>query len=55
MPIYDYYCEECKGIISRNVSVIFREDQTCDCGRELKRQWSFQGVVWSPTRNGGHS
>lgn len=58
MPVYDYegcwWCETDDE--ERLCSIEQRDMQYCEkCGMPLRRKISFQGSVWSPTRNGGHS
>lgn len=56
MPNYAYYCVACDNETEKNVTMNDRDDQDCDtCHRKLKKKFRFNGSVWSPTRNGGHS
>lgn len=56
MPNYDYRCIICGTTIERNVAIPDRDSQRCEkCKNPLVRLLTFQGSVWSPTRNGGHS
>lgn len=52
MPIYIYWCTDCKDSTERNVKVDERQDQYCDCGNHLIREFKFSGSVWAPTAGG---
>lgn len=52
MPLYDYWCTDCKEASERNVKVDERENQYCKCGNHLTREITFKGVVWAPTAGG---
>lgn len=53
MPLFDYWCVDCKQSQERNVKIDERENQYCDCDNHLTRQISFNGAVFSETSNGG--
>jgi predicted nucleic acid-binding Zn ribbon protein len=57
MPIYSYYCmAEDRLYELIQIPIDKRDDQVCrKCGSRLVRQHDLPGMVWSPTRNGGHS
>lgn len=55
MPSYEYVCEACMSPEERIVPIGDRDSQVHFCGGHLKRNWTFQGIVWSPTRNNGYS
>lgn len=56
MPIYTYKCEVCHTEEERMVYIDYRNSQTCkQCGLTLRRKVDRPGLVWSPTRNNGHS
>lgn len=56
MPNYSYTCMNCDTDEDRIVKIDRRDDQHCrKCGNTLNRNWTFEGSVWSPTKNGGHS
>lgn len=52
MPIYDYWCSDCKEVTELNVRIDDRENQYCQCGNYLVREITFKGVVWAPTSGG---
>lgn len=55
MPIYDFKCK-CGEEDTRMIASEDRNTQIClECGDLMSRNWTFEGSVWSPTRNGGHS
>lgn len=54
MANYDYVCVTCNNEEERNVPMDDRENQRCNyCNSELKRVFSFRGVVWAPTSTNG--
>lgn len=56
MPIYTYQCIECNVETTLIAKIEERNDQQCStCGNKLNRKIDAPGMVWSPTRNGGHS
>ena len=56
MPIYTYSCKTCDKTVEKNVSMERRDMVNCsECGYKLVRKIDRPGLVWSPTRNGGHS
>jgi len=56
MPIYTYYCPACDIDCEKMVAMQNRDGALCDnCGYRLIRGIDRPGMVWSPTRNGGHS
>lgn len=57
MAMYSYYCEQCDAMYELlMIPMEQRDSQACrKCGHKLVRQWDLPGLVWSPTRNGGHS
>ena len=56
MPNYAYVCLNCDTDEERIVKIDDRDNQRClECGNRLNRDWKFEGSVWSPTSNGGHS
>lgn len=56
MPIYTYACPACNQDEERVASISLRDEQMCQrCGYRLIRNIDSPGMVWSPTRNGGHS
>ena len=56
MPNYSYTCLACDKDEDRIVKIDDRDNQTCSaCGNRLNRTYKFEGHVWSPTANGGHS
>jgi putative FmdB family regulatory protein len=56
MPIYTYYCPACDTDHEKMIAMQNRDDAQCDkCGYRMIRGIDRPGMVWSPTRNGGHS
>jgi len=56
MPTYSFACLGCDGEFDKNVPYEKVNQVMCDkCGYRTKRIYSFTGIVWSPTRNSGHS
>lgn len=56
MPMYTQKCNTCDHTLTRISKIDDRDSQVCDtCGNPLQRQMDVPGMVWSPTRNGGHS
>lgn len=56
MPIYTFYCAECREKKTRMCKIDDRNQQQCEkCDKKMIRKVDFPGSVWSPTRNGGHS
>ena len=56
MPMYTYFCKECKVKKVKIASIRERDYQSCDeCESVLSRKIDSPGRVWSPTRNGGTS
>lgn len=56
MPNYDFACLVCDADFEKNVSYENIDNVFCEtCGHRAKRVYSFKGLVWSPTRNNGHS
>jgi putative FmdB family regulatory protein len=56
VPIYSYRCTVCEVDLDRITSISVRDEQNCsDCNSKLIRGIDLPGMVWSPTRNGGHS
>lgn len=57
MPTYSYSCMACDENFERLlVKIDERDDQRCKkCSRWLQRGIDRPGLVWSPTRNNGHS
>jgi len=56
MPTYEFICMACNNDFDKNVSYNDIENVVCEkCGYQAKRMYSFTGLVWSPTRNSGHS
>lgn len=56
MPNYSYTCLACDKDENRIVKIDDRDKQSCStCGNKLNRTYKFEGSVWSPTKNGGHS
>lgn len=64
MPTYVYeYC--CKvddnddllgDTFEYNISIENRDTLKCSvCDSKIKRRVAFNGLTWSPTKNGGHS
>jgi len=49
--IYDYDCPRCKKTLTREVRVMARNDQFCDCGAPLVRRYIPEGLkVLIPAR-----
>jgi putative FmdB family regulatory protein len=56
MPIYTYFCNKCDKETEKIVSISARDNACCDvCEVEMERMLDTPGMVWSPTRNNGHS
>ena len=56
MPIYTYYCNTCDKQHEQMMPIELRDSIVCpSCGYRLIRKIDRPGMVWSPTRNGGHS
>ena len=56
MPTYTYYCEQCDINLEKMMKMQERDHAHCDkCNGTLKRKLDKPGMVWSPTRNNGHS
>ena len=55
MPIYTYSCKTCDKTMEKTVAMERRDMLKCECGSKLVRKIDKPGLVWSPTRNGGHS
>lgn len=57
MAMYTYYCPTCDDLKELiQIPMEQRDEQKCrQCEAELVRQWDLPGLVYSPTRNGGHS
>lgn len=56
MPNYTFICVSCDKEFDKNVPYEDIELVICDsCGYRTKRVYNFNGLVWSPTRNGGYS
>lgn len=56
MPAYTYSCKTCDEIVEKIVSIERRDMVKCSkCQSKLVRKIDRPGLVWSPTRNGGHS
>lgn len=56
MPTYTYECLTCKTLTEKNIKMEQRDEAKCDsCNSLLKRKLDKPGMVWSPTRNNGHS
>lgn len=57
MAMYTYYCQTCDDLKELiQIPMEARDRQDCrNCGHKLVRQWDLPGLVYSPTRNGGHS
>lgn len=56
MPIYSYSCLECDIDFEKITGLDQRDSVICDkCGYRATRKIDRPGMVWSPTRNGGHS
>ena len=56
MPIYTYMCTSCNVESALLVKIEDRNNQECSvCSKKLERKIDAPGMVWSPTRNGGHS
>lgn len=56
MPTYSFVCLDCDEQFDKNVSYESIDSVICNkCGYRTKRVYSFTGLVWSPTRNNGHS
>ena len=56
MPTYTFACLGCDKQFEKNVPYAQVNQIICEeCGYRTKRIYSFTGIVWSPTRNNGHS
>lgn len=56
MPLYTYTCVTCDYTEVLPSKIDARDEQWCQkCGYRLIRSVDRPGLVWSPTRNGGHS
>jgi putative FmdB family regulatory protein len=56
MPTYEFACLACDTDFEKNVPYEDVDKILCEvCGHRAKRVYSFTGIVWSPTRNNGHS
>ena len=56
MPIYTYSCKTCDETVEKTVAIERRDMVKCfKCNSKLVRKIDKPGLVWSPTRNGGHS
>lgn len=56
MPMYSYGCLVCDRDFEKIVDLNSRDSVLCDkCGNRAIRKIDRPGLVWSPTRNGGHS
>ena len=56
MPLYTYYCNTCDKEHEQMMPIELRDSIVCpSCGYRLIRKIDRPGMVWSPTRNGGHS
>jgi putative FmdB family regulatory protein len=56
MPLYTYFCKQCDEKKERIVSISVRDNVYCDiCEMNMQRLLDTPGMVWSPTRNNGHS
>lgn len=56
MPIYTYSCKTCDETVEKTVAMERRDMVKCfKCNSKLVRKIDKPGLVWSPTRNGGHS
>lgn len=56
MPNYDFACLVCDEDFEKNVPYDEIDKIICEkCGYNAKRVYTFNGLVWSPTRNNGHS
>jgi putative FmdB family regulatory protein len=56
MPIYTYFCKHCNREQEKITSISVRDNIFCtDCEMKMDRLLDTPGMVWSPTRNNGHS
>lgn len=56
MPLYTYTCINCDRTSEKMMAMLDRDNARCDdCGYSLIRNIDRPGLVWSPTKNGGHS
>jgi hypothetical protein len=56
MPTYTFACLDCDKEFDKNTSYEKINEVICEsCGYRTRRVYSFTGIVWSPTRNSGHS
>jgi len=56
VPLYTYTCMNCDITTEKIVMMLERDNARCDeCGYSLIRNIDRPGLVWSPTKNGGHS
>jgi len=54
MTLYQFYCFACESESEENVPMEKRDDPLeCNCGNTKWRKFSFNGVVYSATHNGG--
>jgi len=56
MPTYTFACLQCDKDFDKNTPYDQIDQVICEyCGYRTRRVYSFTGLVWSPTRNNGHS
>ena len=56
MPLYTYTCLTCDSDYEIISKIEQRDNAMCpNCGARLIRNIDRPGLVWSPTKNGGHS
>jgi putative FmdB family regulatory protein len=56
MPLYTYFCNNCKEDVEVLCKIEDRDRQPCPtCKLRMERGLDRPGMVWSPTRNGGYS
>jgi len=56
MPIYTYFCKHCNKEQEKIASISVRDNIFCIvCEMKMDRLLDTPGMVWSPTRNNGHS
>jgi putative FmdB family regulatory protein len=56
MPLYTYFCKKCNKENEKIVSIEKRDNVYCGvCEMNMQRLLDTPGMVWSPTRNNGHS
>lgn len=54
MALYQFYCVLCDRESEENISMDKRDEPLeCSCGNFKWRKFSFNGMVYSATHNGG--